>query len=321
MRESELSFASRDTVSTIRAIVWEPESTEPDNTRGIIQILHGMAEHIERYRHFAEYCTEQGYIVCGHDHIGHGKSVSTPEQKGILPPDGMPILIEDAHQLRQLIQERYQSDIAQSSLPYFMFGHSMGSFVLRNYLALYAEGVAGAIICGTGHQPALISALGRFIARAIGAIRGVGHRSSLLHNMSVGAFSKQVDNARTPVDWISADVAIVDEYLADPDCGFVFGAGGNATLTALTSTMVRRDTAEAVPKDLPLYFISGEDDPVGEKGVAVKRAVELFLDTGHTDVTLKLYPHMRHEILNEIGKEQVYQDIVEWIQSIDVPSR
>lgn len=318
MHETEITFTSHDKVSEIRALVWEPDELakqkESKKPLAVIQILHGMAEHIERYRDFASYCTEQGFIVCGHDHIGHGKSASSQEELGVIAPDGMTTMIEDVHILRLIIQGRYKALAGETPLSYCLFGHSMGSFVLRNYLAVHAEGLSAAVICGTGHQAAAVSGAGRLVSRFLHAVRGPEHRSTLLHNMSVGAFSKAIEGARTPLDWLSTDESVVAAYSADPYSGFMFSAGGNATLTSLTGAMVKRETVAAVPTDLPLLFIAGKEDPVGEKGEAVKRAVALFEDTGHDRITLILYEGMRHEVLNEVGKEKVYQDVTSWLK-------
>ena len=346
MREIGFYYPSYDGTTNIRALIWEPDNLKGGGTqaRGILQILHGMAEHIERYRDFAEYCTGQGFIVCGHDQIGHGKSVASKEQWGHMPMNGKEILIEDAHRLRQMMQERYSMPVTSdenkdegekdegersgrevsvgeenvetspsSPLPYLMFGHSMGSFVLRLYLARYGEGVAEAIICGTGQPSALLSTSGSLLARLLGATRGIDYHSPMLYNLSVGAYSKQIANAQTPLDWLSTNEANVQKYIAAPDCGFLFDAGGNYSLTALTGSMVKREAIAAVPASLPLLFIAGSEDPVGAKGVAVKKVVQLFKETGHTDVTLILYEGMRHEVLNETGHEKVYSDILNWI--------
>lgn len=319
MRETELFFPSHDGVSTIRALLWEADDlsaigSSTGKPRGILQIIHGMAEHIERYRDFAQYCVSLGYVVCGHDHIGHGKSVADPEDWGVMQPKGMMHMVEDVHQLRFLIQERFSTTLFDASLPYFIFGHSMGSFVLRVYLSRHAEGIAGAVISGTGHLPAFVSKAGSLFARLLSALKGPRHQSRFLHNLSDGAFSRQIKDARTPLDWLSTDAAVVESYIADPMCGFMFSASAYSALTELTGTIVKRSTVEAVPKEMPLLFIAGDDDPVGEKGEAVKRAVVLFKKTGHTKLRLILYPGKRHELLNETDKEQVYQDITEWLE-------
>lgn len=330
MHEKEQYFPSRDGKSSIRMLIWEPDnlSAAPSSdslsregtasqggVRGIVQILHGMAEHIERYRDFAAFLTGHGYIVCGHDHIGHGKSVASSNDWGVMPVQGMTVLIEDAHSLRQIMQKRSETlELTGSPLPYIMFGHSMGSFVLRNYLALYGEGIQAAIICGTGQLSPVLSAGGSLAARFISATRGAHYKSDFLNGLSTGSYSKQIEHARTPLDWLSTDESVVDAYIAADDCGFDFSAGGIATVTALTKNMVKRKTVTAVAQDLPLLFIAGSEDPVGEKGEGVKRAVATFKDTGHTNVTLTLYEGMRHEVLNERGKEQVMSDILDWLE-------
>ena len=340
MRETEFFFTSFDKQHEVRALLWEADegassdaSDDPAASsssssssvypRGIVQILHGMAEHIERYRGFAEYCISRGFIVCGLDHVGHGKSVEGPHKHGVVPSNGDIVFVEDAHQLRLLMQERFATTgtlgAASSStaepleLPYFMLGHSMGSFVLRNYLATYAGGVKAAVLCGTGHPSPLLSSAGSCIARILSALKGPEYRSPFLHNLSVGAYSQQIDNARTPQDWLSTDDSIVDEYIAAADCGYMFSTSGNIALTALTKTMVQSKTAEALPRDFPLLFIAGSDDPVGEKGASVKKAVDLYKNTGHKNVTLILYENKRHEVLNETNKEQVYSDVTDWL--------
>jgi alpha-beta hydrolase superfamily lysophospholipase len=322
MRETELFFPSFDGTSEIRALLWEPDDYSaaggPDskNARCVLQILHGVAEHIERYRDFADYCTTQGFIVCGHDHVGHGKSVKSPEQWGHVPLNGKEVYVEDAHRLRQLAQKRYCSASTDAPLPYVMLGHSMGSFILRIYLTLYAEGLAAAVISGTGQPSPVLSKSGSLLARLLSATKGVEHKSPLLFNLTVGAYSKQIAPARTPLDWLSTDEAVVDKYIAAPDCGFWLGNGGNYALTALTGAMVKREAAAAVPLSLPLLFIAGSEDPVGEKGAGVKRAFQLFEDTGHTNATLLIYEGMRHEVLNERDKKRVYDDVVSWISSV-----
>jgi len=316
MRETELYYPSSDGTTQIRTLLWEPDNLEGAgaNARGLLQILHGMAEHIGRYRGFAEFCTEHGFIVYGHDQIGHGKSVVSQEQWGHMPKNGKELLIKDTHNLRLLVQERFSAAGSEGSLPLVMFGHSMGSFVLRLYLAQYGEGVAAAIICGTGQLSPMLSSGGSLLARLLSTTRGDEYRSPLLHSLSVGAYSKQIANARTPLDWLSTDASVVDEYIASPDCGFMFDAAATVALTSLTGSMVKREVVAAVPTSIPLLFIAGSEDPVGEKGAGVKRAEQLFRDTGHTDETLILYEGMRHEVLNEKDNQRVCSDILNWLE-------
>jgi len=319
MRETELYFPSADGISNVRALLWEPDGLADGSSQahGLLQLLHGMAEHIERYRDFAEFCTAHGIIVYGHDHIGHGKSVESNDQWGHMPKNGKDVLVEDAHRLRLQMQERFSSVTVEGDmpLPLVMFGHSMGSFVLRLYLAKYGEGVQEAIISGTGQLSPMLSAGGSLLAKLLGATRGAEFRSPLLYNLTVGGYSKQIANAHTPLDWLSTDETVVKDYIASPDCGFMFDSSATIALTDITGTMVKREVVAAVPASLPLLFIAGSEDPVGEKGAGVKRAEQLFRDTGHTDVTLFLYDGMRHEVLNETDKARVYDDVLDWIET------
>lgn len=304
-----IGFLSHDKTTQIKGLIWTPEGMGSSAPRGIVQIVHGMAEHIGRYDDFARFLSGQGYVVCAHDHIGHGKSVSSPDRYGCLPiQGGKDVLIEDVHELRKTVAARYARQI-----PYILFGHSMGSFIVRAYLARYAEGLAAAVICGTGQQPLILSKGGNFLARRIAASRGEDFKSSLLHNRGAGAYSRQVANARTEFDWLSTDPAVVDAYAADEQCGFVFSAGGYATLTDLTGEIATHAQVAKIPHDLPVLFVSGANDPVGGCGKGVRAAAEQLRRAGVKRVDVVLYEGMRHEILNEPGREQVYAEIVQWI--------
>lgn len=299
---------SSDGASQLRVSLWIPYLPESE-LKGIVQIVHGMEEHIDRYDEFARFLARNGFVVGAHDHVGHGKSVADARDLGHVTLDhGPDVLVTDVDRVRKALFESF------GGLPYFIFGHSMGSFVTRVYLSRYAEGVAGAIICGTGNQPYALARSGNMLARAIGAVRGGHFKSRLIDSMGAGGFSKAIKDARTPLDWISVDPAVVDAYIDDPLCGVMFTVGGYAALTGVVSQAVDPKAAARVPKDLPMLFIAGAEDPVGENGEAVVRAVELYRKAGVKSVSLILYPGMRHEILNEPGKQQVMDDVLGWIE-------
>ncbi len=303
-----LKYASADGVSNIRALLWR-SGAEGKAVRGIVQIVHGMSEHVERYTPFAKFLVERGFVVCANDHVGHGKSAAHPDELGHIPANnGADVLVSDVHALRSMVASRYSA-----ATPYVIFGHSMGSFVVRKYLASHADGLAAAIICGTGQQPRALSLAGNALARCLARAKGERYKSALLHSMADGAYSKAVPNARTDFDWLSTDSSQVDAYIADPECGCMFTAGGYATLTALTSEVVSRKSAAKVPEGLPLLFIAGGQDPVGDCGRGVQKAVAEYRDAGVKTVDLRLYPGMRHEILNEPGRDQVMGDIDAWL--------
>ena len=311
--ESTVSYPSKDRSTTIRACLWEPAvDGAPVRPRAIVQIVHGMCEHIGRYDAFARFLAQQGFAVCGNDHVGHGASAADPSDFGHLPPrEGKDILVADVCALRRLMQRRLGEDI-----PYFMFGHSMGSFIVRSYLARpCARGLSGAIACGTGQQPRLLSAAGNLLARAIGRVAGPRRRSAFIDRMGAGAYDKRIPDARTPFDWLSTDPAVVDAYLADERCGFMFTVGGYAALTDLTGEIADPARVARVPRDLPLLFVAGEQDPVGGNGKGVRAAVRALRDAGVERVDEILYPGMRHEILNEPGRAQVMSDILAWLEA------
>lgn len=279
--------------------------------KGIVQLVHGMAEYIDRYDDFARFLVGEGFIVVGHDHLAHGESVNSKAEWGKLPArTGKDALVEDTHVLRTLAQERFGSD-----LPYFIFGHSMGSFVVRAYIARHAEGLAGAIVCGTGHQPAGKSKMGNLLARLITGIKGDAHHSKLMHGMADGAYSGAIKDARTPHDWLNTDPAKVDEYRADEACGYMFTISGYAALTDLTGEIAQPAVIAAVPAGLPVLFIAGSDDPVGDSGEGVRTVVSLFEKAGK-NVSSKIYEGMRHEILNEPRHDEVYRDIAAWLDEV-----
>ncbi|RDB63272.1 alpha/beta hydrolase [Gordonibacter sp. 28C] len=308
-----IGFLSHDGTSQIRGLVWAPErqaGSRGPAPRGIVQIVHGMAEHLGRYDDFARFLVGRGFVVCASDHVGHGKSVPDPAKLGCLPAEGgKDVLVEDVNELRRTVAARYARQV-----PYVLFGHSMGSFVVRAYLARYAEGLAAAVVCGTGQQPLALSKAGNFLARRIAASKGEDYKSSFLDGLGAGAFAKQIENARTPFDWISVDPAVVDAYIADPLCGVMFSAGGYATLTDLTGEVVTRSCAAKVPRDLPVLFVAGAEDPVGACGKGVHAAAELLRGAGVERVDEIVYEGMRHEILNEPGRAQVYTDVAQWIE-------
>lgn len=317
VEKSSVGFKSHDGSSQIKGVLWQPvpgagPGPRPNapRVRGIVQIVHGMAEHSGRYEDFARFLVDRGFAVCAHDHIGHGRSAVSPADLGHMPLEGgKDVLVEDVHEMRRLVSARFPRQV-----PYFIFGHSMGSYVTRAYLSRHAQGLSGAVICGTGNEPVAKSKAGYALARRIARRQGERTRSKLLHGLADGAFSKSVKKARTPLDWLSTDPAVVDAYLADDLCGQMFTAGAYATLTSLTAEVATLDSALAVPSELPVLFIAGALDPVGNKGKGVKSAAALFEKAGIRDVEVKLYPGMRHEILNEPGKRQVYDDVLAWIE-------
>lgn len=274
-----------------------------------MQIVHGMSEYTGRYEQFARFLASAGYVVCGHDHIGHGKSVAAPADRGHMPvAGGVDVLLGDVDQLRKLVSARFAR-----SVPYYLFGHSMGSFVVRVYITQHAAGLSGAVLCGTGNKPIFVSKTGNLLARAVAKAKGERVVSPFLHAHADGAYARAVPQARTEFDWLSANEANVDAYMADEMCGFPFTAGGYATLTGLTEAAARLELAARVPRGLPLLYVSGAQDPVGDNGEGVRAAADLMRHAGVDDVEVILYEGMRHEILNEAEHDRVFEDVLAWL--------
>ncbi|MBY4797922.1 lysophospholipase [Collinsella sp. AGMB00827] len=323
MQMETLTFLSADGTSQVFARLWMPE---PETAvRGAIQLVHGMEEHGGRYEAFADFLAHLGYLVGIHDHVGHGHTAPDRERLGHIPfRGGSKILVEDTHAMHDILRTRLTSlDQAQepvrgSEKPLILFGHSMGSFVVRSYLGLYATGVSAAIICGTGQQPGALLSFGKLMTALLARFHGEHTQLRLLDTLVTGGFSRAIKSARTPLDWLSVDPAVVDAYRADPCCGHRFSVGGYRTLINLSAEAQSKRRAAKISKDLPLLFIAGSEDPVGDAGVGVGRAAAMYRSAGLTDIEVILYEGYRHEILNEPCRKRVMQDIASWLSAHDL---
>ena len=299
-------FDSSDGRSQVAGTIWWP-ATEPV---GVVQLVHGMAEYIDRYDHFANRLTKAGFVVCGHDHIGHGRSVMSPDELGHMNArTGCHALVTDTGLMRTLIRER-----VPRQLPHFLFGHSMGSFVVRAYISTCSQGLSGAIICGTGQVAPVVARAGNALARLVCLTRGQDRVSPLLQELTVGQYSRAFEDALTPLDWLSLNRDNVEAYQKDELCGFPFTAGANAALTELICKASDKRSCEGIDRALPLLYIAGEADPVAGMGKGALAAKAMAEEAGVTDVTCHIYRNMRHEILNEDGRDEVIDDIIQWIE-------
>lgn len=305
IRKEEFYFDSRDNKSKIHAIKWIPDIDKPVC---IFQIVHGMSEHIDRYDEFARYLAGKGILVVGEDHLGHGKTAAGGGTYGYFcEDDAATVLVRDVHRLKKIMQEEYPG------VMYLILGHSMGSFILRNYLLRYGTGINGAVICGTGMPPKR----DLFFARMVTAIQkvflGSKHIARFVDRVSFGNYNDRFEPVRTEFDWLSREKANVDRYMADKMCGFTFTLNGFATLFQLIHNCYDEEKLAAMPKRLPLFLIAGMDDPVGDYGKGVEKVYQSYLEYGMQNVQMKLYEKDRHELLNEPDREQVYSDIYRWI--------
>ena len=278
--------------------------------RAIVQIIHGIAEYIGRYDEFMSFLADNGIIAVGTDHLGHGKSIESEEQTGFFAYDnGWDYVVRDEEVLRLAMHENYPE------LPIIVFGHSMGSFMTRTLLIRYPDAFNAAIISGTGNQGAALVNGGLFMGNLVTGLRGAHHYSKFLNNLAFGSYNKIYDNPKTEYDWLSRDEANVQKYIDDPLCGFIPSCSLFRDMMTGVKFITNKKSLTAMNKDMPVYFMSGDMDPVGECGKGVQKAYNNFLEAGMKDVSIKLYPGGRHEMLNEINKDEVYADILAWLNS------
>lgn len=298
MKEFEFSSLSGGTLHGYR---WEPEGKPV----AVVQIIHGIAEHMLRYDEFARFLNAHGVLVVAEDHMGHGKSEGTR----LYFSGGWETAAEDCYTLLKMTHGELPE------LPYFLFGHSMGSFLTRTLLIRHPEApLAGAVICGTGWQPGAVLAAGRTLcALEKQRVGDTGH-SALLTNLMFGAYNKKFKPNRTPNDWICTDPAVVDRYTADPLCGGDATVGLSRELLRGLGFIQKRANLKKMNKALPVFFIAGHSDPVGAMGKGVEKTAARFRAVGMRQVALRLYDG-RHEILNEPNREEVYGDVGNFVQT------
>ena len=302
----ELTFPSSDGQHQCWAGLWLPEGAP----RAVVQIVHGVAEYVGRYKAFARYLAEHGFAVCGEDHLGHGNTAKQDSKFGYFGAhDGWTLVTADVRQLRTLMGERFPG------IPYFLLGHSMGSFLTRTYLCRYPGTVSGAILSGTGQEAPALVAGGKALASLICRFRGADAVSQLVNNLSLGAYNKQFAPNRTSADWISRDQAVVDAYVCDPLCSFTPTVGMYRDMLGGLQYIASPRALSQMDPDTPIYLFSGACDPVGGNTKGVNKVYGYFKDRGTRDLTLKFYPGGRHEMLQELNKEQVYADVLAWLEA------
>ena len=302
--KDRITYPSADGKNTVAAYIFVPEGGE---VRAVFQLCHGMCEYILRYEPFAAYLCAHGIAFAGNDHLGHGETAASADDLGYTVD--AKYMVEDVRTLTGLLKERFGADT-----PFIFSGHSMGSFIARTYLARYGkDGIDAAIIIGTA-GPGAPTGAGKAVARLIGAFRGDRYRSKLLKTMAFGSYTKRCPKGSSPSAWISRDDVLVARYDADPFCSYLFTVRGYIDLFTLLGGVSAKSWAGTIPKDLPILLTAGEEDPVGAYGKGVREVYQRLCDAGVKDVTLKLYPGDRHEILNEPDRETVYADMLAYVE-------
>ncbi|MDO4621324.1 MAG: alpha/beta fold hydrolase [Eubacteriales bacterium] len=305
MEKREFNYPSLDRETRIHAIEWIPDG----EVKAVVQLVHGMVEFIDRYDRLARFLNENGIYVTGNDHLGHGASVVSDDRHGYFAKkNGNACVIGDLHQLRKLTEKKYPG------VPYFILGHSMGSFLTRQYIELHGEGLKGAVICGTQYMSIGMLRTAKALAASIGKVRGDMYRSKLLNDMAIGSFNKNFEPSRTPNDWLTKDEEIVDAYCENPWNNFQFTTNAYYNMFTGMEASLKKENMERIPKDLPLYVIAGGDDPVGDCGKGPRKLAEIYQALGIRDVVCRIYEGDRHEIFNELDHEVVDRELLDWIQ-------
>lgn len=305
MSKEEFTFQSRNGKTMLHAVRWVPQKI--NNPVGVVQIIHGMCEHVGRYDDFAEYLNEKGFVVTAFDLLGHGSSISDKRVGYFCRKDPATVLVKDVHRLKKITEGLYPK------IPYYILGHSIGSLILRNYLFKYAKGIKGAIILGTGNESLLGALKLKYISLA-GMMLGKASQPADFLNKSVqGNYLKRVPGSKTQWDWLTKEDKAVDGFINDPKCGFCFSYNGFYTLAELLRRLHNKKGLERMPVSLRVLIASGTDDPVGHYGIDPKKLYKDYREEGMQHVDLMLYENDRHEILNESDKDKVYEDIYGWL--------
>ena len=303
MNKTKNTFKSSNKTNDIAYYVYTPDMP----VRAVVQISHGMVEHIERYEDFASFLCEKGIAVCGNDHVGHGASSASGDW-GFFGDGGIATLVSDIDILNGIMKKKYPS------VPYILLGHSMGSFIARKYITVYGEHIDGVIISGTSGGNVPLGA-GIFLTSLIGALRGKRYRSTMVEKIAMGSYNKRFPN-EGKYAWLTRDEKIREAYAADPRCTFSFTVGAYNEMFKLLREISSSDWAQKVPKGLPVFLASGRDDPVGDYGKGFEIVRDFLRDAELCTLKCKLYDNCRHEILNETNRDEVYADFLEFIDEV-----
>lgn len=293
--------------STIIYYKWG-NNTKP---KAIIQLAHGMSEWAARYDYFANKLVEEGYLVYGNDHCGHGKSSENIDKLGYLNGnDKFYTMVEDIKHLNDIIKNE------NKDIPIILFGHSMGSFLSQRYLEEYGDTIDGLILSGSNGKPKFFTKIGLLVCKLEILLKGTGNRSKLMDKLSFGGFNSSVKNPQTDFDWLCSEKAEVDKYIKDEFCGFIYPTEFYQDLINGLWDIHKEENLNKIKKiDIPIYILAGDRDPVGYFGKGILNLYNTYKKLGVKDLNYKLYKEGRHEMLNEINKDVVIKEIVYWINS------
>lgn len=300
----EVYIPSTNNRNQLHVAIWEPER----ETKAILQISHGMVEYIVRYDDFAKHLNQRGILVIGNDHLGHGQSVLDESEFGYFGKEKGSAVVDDLYEVTKYAKNQYGENI-----PYFLMGHSMGSFMARRYLMSYGEKITGAIISGTGYKTVPVLDAASFFTAVTKLFHGERYRSPFLKWLAFHTYNRKIADVKTKNDWLTRDEAVVAAYNENPYCKFSFTVNGYETLFGVIKYIQKQNNWEKTPKQLPILMIAGEEDPVGSYGKDVKKVYKKYQQMGCSHIELRLYKDDRHELVNELDREGVYEDISQWI--------
>lgn len=303
----EGTYPSADGVSLVHYYVWRPADGRP---KAVLQLAHGMCEYVQRYDAWARRFCEAGYAFCGNDHLGHGYTAKDAGDLGYTHPrKGAGYMVEDLHTMTEIAKREFEG------VPVVLYGHSMGSFVARAYLTRYGGEVAAAIISGTAGAGSP-TGLGKLLAHTVARVKGDRYRSKLLASIAFGSYNKRFAEEEDHASWLTKVPEVRQNYREDPFSHYLFTVAGYDTLFTLLQEVSRRDWAEKVPKTLPVLVLSGDMDPVGAYGKGPRQVYERLVKAGVTRAKLKLYEGGRHEMHNETNRDEVFADLVAYLEEV-----
>lgn len=307
--KTEGCYQSSNGKNTICYTVWEPDCSP----RAIIQISHGMCEYVDRYDEVARILCEKGFVVCGNDHLGHGRSIASKEELGYFAEnDGDLYLVRDLHALNQIMRNKYRS------LPYILLGHSFGSFIARAYMVGHGESVDGLILSGTsaGNQPVK---LGMKVTSFLARRKGGMYHSKMVDRLAFGGYNKRVNEPKgkkSGYEWITTEPKALSDYADDYRCTFIFTVQGFYDMFALLDFVNSEEWYKKMPKSTPVFMIGGEEDPVSGYGKDIPAIAERLLDADSSEVEYKIYPNERHEVLTGKCRYEAIEDVAVFIDKV-----
>ena len=306
LRNNYFTYTSKDKTE-IMVYKWMPADQEPI---GIVQISHGMAETAARYERFAKVLNENGFIVYANDHRGHGKTAKNIEELGYLGDKGaFKLLVEDIAELSDIIKKE------NPNLPIYLFSHSMGSFAAQRYIMEYRDKIDGLILSGSNGEQGLILKAGKFVTSLITVVKGRKAKFKFIDSLIFGGFNKKNPTKTTGFEWLTSDADELDKYVNDPYCGTLFPVSFYDELIENLEYIENKKNLEKIPKKLPIFIISGDQDPVGDYGKGIEKLYKRYKECEVSDLDMKLYEGARHELLNETIRDEVTGDVVEWLEN------